>query len=382
MNKKKLVKRLIVIPTLVTLVFSIKGIVYASTQALPNGTIVDQNGAKYLTDSKGEKYSGWFIDSKEDWYYFKDSNKVMKTGWHQDDKDGYWYYLNLSNGKMVMGWQTIDGKDYYFQPVKDMGNYHFNNEQEKWFYSINSNVPYGAMYMDTTTPDGSTVDMSGAKVTTKTFVDNNAGISNTVKNGWILENGKWYYYSDGSILKDKWLNLDKKWYYIISDGTMAYNGWYEVGEKSYYFGFNGVMYVDTTTPDGSRVDENGAKIVNNIGTGLSVYGNLKDFIGKFDFKTSTFNDYGTITILDISEHKIYGTMEYFGEGSFIADFTNGVTINEDNTFAITGVVNSGDIVDGSDIWSYELAYRNGKPVIYDVADGDSYHKYFYGKRLQ
>ncbi|MCI8949321.1 MAG: hypothetical protein HFG49_04660 [Lachnospiraceae bacterium] len=137
---------------------------YANTQSLPNGTIITQDGTKFLTDSKGEKYSGWFIDSKEDWYYFNESNKTMKTGWHHDDEDGYWYYLNLSDGKMVTGWQTIEGKEYFFQPVRDMGNYHFNNEQEKWLYVVNSKVPYGAMYVNTTTPDGFKVDGTGAKV--------------------------------------------------------------------------------------------------------------------------------------------------------------------------------------------------------------------------
>ncbi len=69
---------------------------------------------------------------------------------------------------METGWQKIDGKEYFFQPVRDMGNYHFNNEQEKWLYSMNSKVPYGAMYVSTTTPDGFKVDGSGAKVAEET----------------------------------------------------------------------------------------------------------------------------------------------------------------------------------------------------------------------
>lgn len=45
-------------------------------------------GAIYLTDSQGNQYSGWYVDSNEDWYYFDDSNKAMKTGWHHDGVDG------------------------------------------------------------------------------------------------------------------------------------------------------------------------------------------------------------------------------------------------------------------------------------------------------
>ena len=100
MYKEKLVKKLLIASMPVVMALSTGSLVYANTQALPNGTITSQNGTKYLTDSTGEKYSGWFIDSKEDWYYFNESDKAMKTGWHHDDKDGYWYYLN-SDGAML-----------------------------------------------------------------------------------------------------------------------------------------------------------------------------------------------------------------------------------------------------------------------------------------
>ncbi len=205
MSNKKLMKKVLIISLSATMVCGVGSSAYASTPALPNGTITTQDGIRFLMDSKGEKYSGWFIDSKEDWYYFNESDKTMKTGWHHDDKDGYWYYLNLSDGKMVTGWQTIEGKEYFFQPVRDMGNYHFNNEQEKWLYSVNSKVPYGAMYVNTTTPDGIKVDSTGAKVIPETATQtvNNNSSSNTeiVKNGWISENGSWHYYESGTLAK-------------------------------------------------------------------------------------------------------------------------------------------------------------------------------------
>ena len=103
------------------------------------------------------------MNANEDWYYFNESDKKLKTGWHHDGADGYWYYLDPSNGKMMTGWQTIDGKEYFFQPVRNVGNYYFSSDREKWLYSLNSNVPYGAMYTATTTPDGSAVDETGVK---------------------------------------------------------------------------------------------------------------------------------------------------------------------------------------------------------------------------
>lgn len=265
MRNRRFKKKLVAFSLLATMAFTVGNSVYAGTQALPNGTIINQNGAKYLTDSKGEKYSGWFIDSKEDWYYFKESDNVMKTGWHQDDKDEYFYYLNLTSGKMETGWQTINGKDYFFQPVRDMGNYHFSNEQEKWLYSLNSKVPYGAMYVNTTTPDGSKVDNTGVKIVAETVtqtVNNTSSLeTNTVKNGWISENGSCYYYENGIMARNKWLDLDGKWYYVLSDGAMVSNTWKEIGGKAYYFGSDGALYVNTLTPDGKKVDNNGNIIV-------------------------------------------------------------------------------------------------------------------------
>ena len=53
---------------------------FGAAQALPNGTIVNVGGVNYLTDPQGERYSGWFIDAGENWYYFNESDKAMKTG--------------------------------------------------------------------------------------------------------------------------------------------------------------------------------------------------------------------------------------------------------------------------------------------------------------
>ena len=316
MCKKKLVKKLLIASMPVVMALSAGSLVYANTQALPNGTITSQNGAKYLTDSKGETYSGWFIDSKEDWYYFNESDKAMKTGWHHDDKDGYWYYLNLSDGKMVTGWQAIDGKEYFFQPVRDMGNYYFNNEQERWLYSVNSKVPYGAMYVNTTTPDGSKVDNTGAKVITETTPqivnDNSSSVTNTVKDGWVSENGKWYYYESGILAKNKWLNLGGKWYYVLSDGVMVSNTWKELDGKSYYFGSDGAMYVNTTTPDGKKVNQLGVVIEEEVKTTKINYANTLEgtFISTAEYESYKWWTENGDTIINDERIKYHGNNDY------------------------------------------------------------------------
>lgn len=365
-------KKVLIISLSATMVCGVGSSAYASTPALPNGTITTQDGIRFLMDSKGEKYSGWFIDSKEDWYYFNESDKTMKTGWHHDDKDGYWYYLNLSDGKMVTGWQTIEGKEYFFQPVRDMGNYHFNNEQEKWLYSVNSKVPYGAMYVNTTTPDGIKVDSTGAKVIPETATQtvNNNSSSNTeiVKNGWISENGSWHYYESGTLAKNKWLNLDGKWYYVLADGAMVSNTWKEIGGKSYYFGGDGAMYVNATTPDGKKVNSSGEIIKTNAYSSyIGEYSDLEDFQNQYFEVSMGYVQF--LTINSVEDNKIYGNYEGGYHDIKTENFENGIPIIN-NQFTVEGVIEGGTGWGEQETGTksmytatYTLSKEKGNPII-------------------
>ena len=66
------------------------------------------------------------------------------------------------------------------------------------------------------------------------------GSSNgTLKSGWSLVNGKWYYYSDGR-LKTGWLKLGNTWYYMDGKGMMQ-TGWLKLGNTWYYLNGSGAM---------------------------------------------------------------------------------------------------------------------------------------------
>ena len=370
MSSKKLAKKVLITTLSASMVLPFGSAVYANTQALPNGTIVTENGVGYLKDSNGEKYSGWFFDSNDEWYYFNETNKAMKKGWHHDDKDGYWYYLNSSNGKMATGWQKIDGKEYFFQPVRDMGNYHFNNEQEKWLYSMNSKVPYGAMYVSTTTPDGFKVDGSGAKVAEETAAQsgntNASSGTQTTKNGWVSENGSWHYYENGTLAKNKWLNVSGKWYYVVSDGSMISNTWKEIGGKSYYFGADGAMYVNTTTPDGNKVDSNGVKVV--ASTNLV---NVANFVGVFVPYYGITGNSG-VKIQSISGGRISGKAvtddDAFSEFDVPLSgnkFTITYKIADIEWFDAKLDVLSWNGIRGTYTKTYELVIKNGVPALID-----------------
>ena len=353
MSNKKLMKKVLIFSLSATMVFSVGSFVYANTSALPNGTIINQNGIKYLTDSKGEKYSGWFVDSKEDWYYFNETDTAMKTGWYHDDKDGYWYYLNLSDGKMVTGWQMIDGKNYFFQPVRDMGNYHFNNEQEKWYYSMNSEIPYGAMYVNTTTPDGSKVNETGAKITSA---------ENTVKDGWISKDGKWFYFENGTMATDKWLNLGGKWYYVTSDGSMINNGWKNINGKSYYFGSDGIMFSNAVTPDGKKVGADGTITVNvDYNSYIGIY-------ESHDSKVKWSDGPSIIKVTQLEDKYIYGYFEIPGTNDDGTYFNFKAELNNAGEFIYTYTRehnNNPNTDDYGGRWEYkfQLSENNNRKVV-------------------
>lgn len=60
-------------------------------------------------------------------------------------------------------------------------------------------------------------------------------ISEPVKNGWLKENNKWYFYENNN-KKTGWLQFDSNWYYLNSDGSMAEN----TSIDGYYIHHNGI----------------------------------------------------------------------------------------------------------------------------------------------
>lgn len=79
--------------------------------------------------------------------------------------------------------------------------------------------------------------------------------------GWNFIEGDWYYMNpDGVMVQSDWTFQDGKWYYLKSDGAML-QGWTNWKGKWYYCQSpDGSLMVDTVTPDGYRVDKNGARI--------------------------------------------------------------------------------------------------------------------------
>ena len=123
-----------------------------------------------------------------------------------------------------------------------------------------------------------------------------------VLEGWKQNDiGWWYRQVDGTYPSDSWKNINKKWYYFDDNGYMVEDSWVE----NYYLGSDGAMLVNTITPDGHYVLDNGEKtediltendqrpelenseLVNLIGPGAELsdnYENVVDSLAYDGFK--------------------------------------------------------------------------------------------------
>lgn len=108
----------------------------ATMQKVETKWMQDKNGWRFLNPDSTFPESRW-AEINGSWYHFNEFG-YMQTGWiFTNDK---WFYLSPTSGKQLNGW------------IQD---------KAKWYCL---NYSDGALYQNTTTPDGFTVDQNGAWV--------------------------------------------------------------------------------------------------------------------------------------------------------------------------------------------------------------------------
>ncbi|MBS6953516.1 MAG: hypothetical protein KH230_09805 [Enterocloster asparagiformis] len=77
--------------------------------------------------------------------------------------------------------------------------------------------------------------------------------------GWqVSGDGRyWYRQSDGMYPQDSWLDINGIWYYFDGQGYLCQNRWIPWSGNYYYVGADGALLINTTTPDGYKVDAEG-----------------------------------------------------------------------------------------------------------------------------
>ena len=108
------------------------------------------------------------------------------------------------------------------------------------------------------TSDSFTITAEQAQEIQKTLVFKEAG-SGPAAGAWEQDAlGYKYRNSDGSYVTNNWQQIGGVWYFFDENAYCKTNTWVFWNEKWYYLDVNGAMLVNTTTPDGKQVGEDGA----------------------------------------------------------------------------------------------------------------------------
>ena len=101
--------------------------------------------------------------------------------------------------------------------------------------------------------DGSYTSNGWEKINRTWYRFDNSGWMQT---GWLKDGSSWYYLDSSGAMKTGWLKDSGNWYYLQDSGAMK-TGWMKVSGKWYYAYSSGALAINTTTPDGYRVNANG-----------------------------------------------------------------------------------------------------------------------------
>ena len=183
-----------------------------------------ENETYYFT-SNGYAKTGW-LSVNNNWYFFKNSGCMITSNWVGS------YYMD-SDGKMKTNSFTPDG--YYCGAdgvyvrnawIKYDGNYYYMNANGL----MTKNAWAGSYYL---------------------------GSDGVMKTNAFTPDG-YYVGSDGAYYRNRWIKYENKYYYTNGAGLIVKNAW--IG--AYYLGSDGVMMINSFTPDGYYVGADGAYLRN------------------------------------------------------------------------------------------------------------------------
>lgn len=229
---------------------------------------VTPDGKLYFFDkNSGNAYTNRWAEIDGIWYEFNDQGYAQaKKGEFYTTDGSTWFYRDAA-GKNVTGALTLDGHDYHFRA---------NGAQVKGeFVTENGKISYY------------TVD-NGYKVKDKFFEVNGKWYhadkdGNLATGRQTIDHLNYYFNADGSQVKSDFFTLDggKTWYYAKDNGEIV-TGAYSVGGKNYYFKEDGSQvkgdFVKNADGSLSYYDKDSGERLNNrfLTTGNNVWYYFKD----------------------------------------------------------------------------------------------------------
>ena len=127
--------------------------------------------------------------------------------------------INVNAENISKEWKYLDGNWYYY--INEVLQDGWVNDNGKWYYLE---------------PDGQMV-IGWSKLDNNWYYFNESG---TMATEWLKLDNNWYYLNKGGTMATGWLKLDNNWYYFNKGGTMA-TGWLKLDNNWYYFNKGGTM---------------------------------------------------------------------------------------------------------------------------------------------
>lgn len=187
--------------------------------------------------------------------YFKSCKEAWAAGYGNiaRGEEGYSEHLDrdhdgvaceISRSKGAYRSHTVDGTPLNKQQTASSSAADTNDSEETTSSGWQQNGGNWSYYED----NSAVTDWKKINGTWYYFDGNGVMTTN-----WQKVSGAWYYMDNSGAMQTDWKKISNAWYYFNADGVMQENRW--VGD--YYLGSSGAMLVNTTTPDGYRVDASG-----------------------------------------------------------------------------------------------------------------------------
>ena len=173
---------------------------------------------------------GW-VKSGNTWYFYNQNGTLVRNAWAGN------YWLGADGKMATNAW--VDSNRYYVGNdgawIKGYGKSGWQKEGSAWYYYKDGTLVRNAWA-------GNYWLGADGRMATNSWVDSNryyvgndgAWIKGYGKSGWQKEGSAWYYYKDGTLVRNAWAGN----YWLGADGRMAISAWVDNGR--YYVDGNGL----------------------------------------------------------------------------------------------------------------------------------------------
>ena len=202
------------------------------------------------------------IDKASGKVVYQSHNAVVFSGLSKEVSDQFLLPLIYSNqfkGDIFVSKQFPDGT-YILEMSGEAGSPHDHSvDNRKRVFKVRKEVTIGNpstnSNTNTSTQSGSNSNISGSWVQSGSRWWFKHSDGSYPSNGWEKIDKVWYHFDSSGWMQTGWVK-DGSWYYLDGSGAMK-TGWMKVSGKWYYAYSSGALAINTTTPDGYRVNYNG-----------------------------------------------------------------------------------------------------------------------------